>query len=159
MAGGRHRSRRVDGLRREEAVAGGIAGAARSGAGLSMIDPDPIFIFDSREAWRRVAVEESLAAHGYVWSGDGWLRDGEPADRIALPAGLVQPADLGCAGYVRSVNAGGLVWRQYWLWWLYNPKTYAGFGAHEGDWELVQIGCADDAGERPILMTCSQHSG
>jgi hypothetical protein len=57
------------------------------------------------------------------------------------------------------VKGGGLVWHQFWTWWLYNPKTYAGFGAHEGDWELVQIGCADDAGERPILMTCSQHSG
>jgi hypothetical protein len=59
----------------------------------------------------------------------------------------------------RAVKGGGLVWHQFWTWWLYNPKTYAGRGAHEGDWELVQLGCADDAGDRPVLVTCSQHSG
>ncbi len=32
-----------------------------------------------------------------------------------------------------------------------------GVGAHEGDWEFVQVGCADPDGQRPILMTASQH--
>ena len=45
------------------------------------------------------------------------------------------------------------------MFYLYNPKKYAGFGEHEGDWEMVQIGCIDETGIQPILMTCSQHSG
>ena len=35
----------------------------------------------------------------------------------------------------------------------------AGFGEHEGDWELRQLGCPDQAGNDPILMTFSQHGG
>ena len=53
--------------------------------------------------------------------------------------------------------AANLWWHQFWTWWLYNPKEYLGFGMHEGDWEMVQIGCDDQQGDNPVLMTCSQH--
>lgn len=42
--------------------------------------------------------------------------------------------------YGRVVRDGGRTWLQYWIWFYYNPKHLLGFGAHEGDWELVQIG-------------------
>lgn len=117
---------------------------------------EPAFVLDSREAWRPVAVEESLAALGYTWGGGDWLREGKPTP-LDLPSGLRQPADLSIVGYHRVAEGGGLRWHQFWTWWLHNPKTYAGVGEHEGDWEMVQLGC--DAEDRPILMTCSQHSG
>jgi len=60
-------------------------------------------------------------------------------------------------GYHRVVKQAGLFWHQFWTWWLYNPKKYVGRGAHEGDWEFVQLGCTDEAGETPVLATASQH--
>ena len=50
--------------------------------------------------------------------------------------------------YGRVAEDGGRTWLQYWLWCYYNPKHLLGFGKHEGDWEMVQIGLgADDAPE------------
>lgn len=119
----------------------------------------PALIFDSREAWRPVSVEASLGIYGYVWD-DGWKRDGKPVDRIDFPKEMT-PEDVAgpAVGYHRATNGGRLRWHQFWLWYPMNPKAYAGFGAHEGDWEMVQIGCSDQEGDWPILMTFSQHSG
>jgi hypothetical protein len=116
----------------------------------------PVFTFDSRERWFPVGVEESLEAtkpHGRS------LVDGAPvpeATRLDFPAGMRQP-ELPPVGYHRVKDGGHLWWHQFWLWYLYNPKVYAGVGAHEGDWEFVQIGCADKGGDRPVLITGSQH--
>ena len=67
---------------------------------------------------------------------------------------MKQP-DLPPVGYHRVERAVGLDWHQYWLWTLYNPKEYVGFGKHEGDWEFVQIACSKDG--LPVLVTASQH--
>jgi hypothetical protein len=114
----------------------------------------PLLMLDSQEKWWPVDVEESLRRLGYEWDAGAWQRDGRPGE-LDFPAQLEQPP-LPAVGYHRVARAGGLDWHQFWTWWLYNPKKYAGTGAHEGDWEMVQLGCA---GDRPILMTCSQHSG
>jgi hypothetical protein len=58
--------------------------------------------------------------------------------------------------YGRVVEDGGRTWLQYWFWLYYNPKNLFGFGRHEGDWELVQIGLGDD--DEPELAAYSQHS-
>jgi hypothetical protein len=119
----------------------------------------PVFRLDSREAWRPVAVEASLGAYGYEWDG-GWKRDGVTVDHIDFPKSMTPDDVAGPAiGYRRVVDGGGLWWRQFWLWWPMNPKTYAGIGAHEGDYEMVQLGCRDPEGNVPILMTLSQHDG
>jgi hypothetical protein len=57
--------------------------------------------------------------------------------------------------YGRVVEDGGRVWLQYWIWCYYNPKHLLGWGRHEGDWEVVQIGLD---GEEPAVLTYSQHS-
>ena len=49
---------------------------------------------------------------------------------------------------------GGRIWLQYWLWCYYNPKHLLGWGKHEGDWEVVQIGLD---GDEPDVLTYSQH--
>jgi hypothetical protein len=59
--------------------------------------------------------------------------------------------------YGRVKEDGGRVWLQYWLWCYYNPKHLLGWGRHEGDWELVQIGLG--AGGTPEVVTYSQHEG
>jgi hypothetical protein len=128
----------------------------------------PRLILDSREQWRPVDVDESLAQYGYTFDQRAHLwhkGTDEPVDRLNLPPGMTPAdfADLPPIGYRRTVEAGGLYWAQHWLWWPYNPKNYPptkrGVGEHEGDWELVQIGFADEAGTRAILATCSQHDG
>ena len=119
----------------------------------------PILRLDSREVWRPCAVETIMQV--------GAKMNGYPIDLDALPAAggkidfprdMEQP-EVAPIGYHRVRDGGGLWWHQFWLWWLYNPKAYAGFGAHEGDWELVQLGCRDPDGNVPILMTFSQHDG
>jgi len=60
-------------------------------------------------------------------------------------------------GYHRTVKQSGLFWQQFWAFWLYNPKKYVGRGAHEGDWEFVQLATTDEAGDNPVLATASQH--
>jgi hypothetical protein len=117
----------------------------------------PVFKLDSRERWRPQPVEtaERLAKIG-----------GRPVSLAALPAAggrmdfppdMTDPADTPVAGYHRVVEAASLFWYQFWLWYLYNPWSVAGVGRHEGDWEFVQLACVDAAGERPVLLTASQH--
>jgi hypothetical protein len=119
----------------------------------------PVLRLDSRESWRPCAVETIMQV--------GAKMNGYPVDLSSLPAAggkidfpkdMAQP-EAPPIGYRRVVDGGGLWWFQYWTWWLYNPKVYAGFGAHEGDWEMVQLGCRDPDGNVPILMTFSQHDG
>jgi hypothetical protein len=58
--------------------------------------------------------------------------------------------------YGRVKTDGGRKWLQYWLWLYYNPKHLMGFGKHEGDWEMVQIGL--DPHDEPELLTYAQHA-
>ena len=121
----------------------------------------PTLILDGSEKWMPVPIEAIVQAGAKI--------DGQPINsldrltggrdkRIDFPHDMTQP-QIDPVGYHRVAQAGGLHWHQFWTWWLYNPKKYAGFGAHEGDWEMVQLGCVDEEGEYPVLMTCSQHSG
>src|SRR4051794_32951982 len=96
----------------------------------------PLFLLDDRERWHPVEVEASLLMVL------GRVPAFTPDMTLNLPATMRQPI-LPAVGYHRTVEAGGLYWQQFWTWWLYNPKKYAGQGAHEGDWEMVQLGCTD----------------
>jgi hypothetical protein len=129
-------------------------------------DRDPVFVFDSDEEFKPVAVESIEALEATLVRPDG--RDGGPASLEDLPpaGGRINlPPDprtyeaemqnrFGRVGYRRQVKGGGLTWVQYWLWYLYNPKKVLVTGDHEGDWEFVQVGYA---GEVPVCMTASQH--
>ncbi|HEY2335405.1 MAG TPA: hypothetical protein VGH58_10410, partial [Solirubrobacterales bacterium] len=57
--------------------------------------------------------------------------------------------------YGRVKYDGGRWWLQYWLWYYYQPFL-EGFGDHEGDWEMVQIGLNEDG--LPELATYAEHS-
>lgn len=114
--------------------------------------PSPVFIFDSQERWFPVGIEESLEACDATLPA-GFPDDGGEHDRIDFPP-TMEPPPLPPVVYLEEIAEEGLLWRRYWLWYPYNPKRYAGFGEHEGDWELVQLGCC---GERAILMTVSRH--
>lgn len=132
----------------------------------------PVFRFSKAEQWFPVGVEESLKLFGYEWSneyGPGWWRVNSPTqpgqegpplghriERLNFPRDMGQP-DLKPVIYHRTILGGGLVWHQYWQWYLYNPWGIGGVGKHEGDWEMVQIGVTPDPLAGPILMTCSQH--
>jgi hypothetical protein len=68
------------------------------------------------------------------------MHRGEYADRIHGRA-------------VRADDGGW--WLQYWLFYLYNDKSFLGFGLHEGDWEMVQVRLGAD--EAPQAMAFAQH--
>ena len=124
----------------------------------------PVFVFDSDERWFPVGVEESLAAakprligpHGPISGPADASKLDERCIRLDFPPDMTQPA-LPPVGYHRAVQAANLYWHQFWLWYLYNPWSVGGVGRHEGDWEFVQLGCIDEAGEHPVLVTYSQH--
>lgn len=58
--------------------------------------------------------------------------------------------------YSRVVTDGGLTWLQYWFFYYFNDQNVAGVGAHEGDWEMIQIGV--DSGGIPIKATYARHT-
>jgi hypothetical protein len=65
-------------------------------------------------------------------------------------------AQYGGRLYGRVVrDDGGRDWLQYWFWLYYNPKNLFGFGKHEGDWEMVQVGLGGDG--EPELLAYAQH--
>jgi hypothetical protein len=126
----------------------------------------PIFVFDSREEFKPVAVESVEALDATL--ADAGDRDGEKValDHLPEAGGRINlppdprsyeqrmQAEYGNVGYRRTVKGGGLTWIQYWLWYLYNPKKVVVTGNHEGDWEFAQVGYA---GDQPVCMTTSQH--
>jgi Vacuolar protein sorting-associated protein 62 len=121
----------------------------------------PILVLDSREQWKPVPVEESLAVFDYHWDKASWCLGNNEVSKLNFPPDMA-PAfftDMPAVMYYRIVKGNPLIWHQYWTWWTYNPKEYAGKGEHEGDWEMVQLGCKDENGDEPVLMTCSQHGG
>jgi hypothetical protein len=58
-----------------------------------------------------------------------------------------------CYGHVARQEDRAFL--QYWFFYYWNNKAFLGFGLHEGDWEMVQIGLA--ANGRPKTMTFAQH--
>ena len=57
--------------------------------------------------------------------------------------------------YGRVARDGERDWLQYWFWLYYNPKNLFGFGKHEGDWEMVQVGLGADG--QPEVLAYAQH--
>jgi hypothetical protein len=121
----------------------------------------PTLLFDSAEKWLPVAAAAIIAAGAKidgepVTSLDQLTADADLSTRIDFPKDM-RPDNNDPVGYHRLQDGGSLWWHQFWLLYLYNPKKYAGVGEHEGDWEMVQLGCRDVDGNVPILMTFSQH--
>jgi hypothetical protein len=58
-----------------------------------------------------------------------------------------------CYGHVAPQD--DRIFVQYWFFYYWNDKAFLGFGLHEGDWEMVQIGLS--AGGRAQTMTFAQH--
>jgi hypothetical protein len=90
--------------------------------------------------------------------------EAHPGDRLDEAPGTLadarrMQADSRVAerAYGRAVRDGEWLWLQYFFWEYYNPKHLLGFGKHEGDWELVQIGV--DSGTVPRVATYAQHNG
>ena len=117
----------------------------------------PIFKLDSSEKWRPQPVE-TAERFGRIGGQPFQLAALPPAGgRMDFPAGMTDPTDTPVAGYHRAVQKANLYWHQFWLWYLYNPWEVLGIGKHKGDWEFVQIATIDAAGQKPVLMTASQH--
>lgn len=57
--------------------------------------------------------------------------------------------------YGTVISSGSNTYLQYWFFYYNNPKTFVGFGAHEGDWEMIQVRL--DAMDEPMGATYAQH--
>jgi hypothetical protein len=144
----------------------------------------PLLCFDRQYDYRPIAVEGAFGnagnllstRHGEMIAGVG----ASPALSLAVlsgyPEGLLAnkhdalqlaPNVVGDARamelsedfdgrlYGRVVPDGRRTWLQYWFWLYYNPKNLFGFGRHEGDWEMIQIGIDQEG--RPEVATYAQH--
>ena len=77
-----------------------------------------------------------------TYSGDSLAMRGEGFDN-ALYSRVVQDPD------------DGKVWVQYWEFFYANAFDTVGFGVHEGDWEMIQVGL-NELG-RPDAVTLATH--
>jgi hypothetical protein len=59
-----------------------------------------------------------------------------------------------CYGSVAR-DRDGAIWLQYWFFFYNNDKTFFGIGAHEGDWEMIQLRLGADT--VPTAATYAQH--
>jgi hypothetical protein len=140
----------------------------------------PVLMFDPQYDYRALSARSAIANPGNLLLRDygellGRSTDAtplglealsgyehEPGDFIALAPGPSGDASRmewdeelrGCI-YGRAVPDGGRIWLQYWYWLYYNPKNLFGFGKHEGDWEMIQIGLGADG--RPEVLAYAQH--
>lgn len=57
--------------------------------------------------------------------------------------------------YGRAVYAEGQWWLQYWFWYYYDVFGLEGFGDHEGDWEMIQVGLGELG--NPGATTYAEH--
>jgi NTE family protein len=57
-------------------------------------------------------------------------------------------------GHARHDRRGRL-WLQYWFFYYFNDKAFAGIGLHEGDWEMIQLRLR--RGDTPEAATYAQH--
>jgi hypothetical protein len=92
----------------------------------------------------------SLAPH----AGD---RLDEAPDVLGDARRMQRDSAIAERAYGRAAQDGQWLWLQYFFWEYYNPKHLLGFGRHEGDWELIQIGL--DADRQPRVATFAQHNG
>jgi hypothetical protein len=53
-------------------------------------------------------------------------------------------------------DESGKIWLQYWYFYYYNSFSVLGAGAHEGDWESVEIGLDEEL--KPELVVLSEHA-
>lgn len=90
-------------------------------------------------------------------------RDPRPTDHLAFPPDLTgesrrmeRAAATRGRIYGRVVRGGERIWLQYWWFLLDNPKHLLGFGRHQGDWEMVQVGLNGKT-QLPEALTYAQH--
>lgn len=123
----------------------------------------PVFVYDRDETYPfPVPVVPALNATGcrVPESFPGTtaplhLRTDGVTDRLDFPPNVKQP-DLPPTVYHRAVTRAGMLHHQLWLFYVGNPKAWLGTGAHEGDWELVQIS-TPQCGGAPVFVTMSRH--
>jgi hypothetical protein len=77
-------------------------------------------------------------------------------DPHETPPPLQEAPDYKDRVYGRVVPDGrGGKWLQYWFWVYWNRKRLFAWGAHEGDWEMIQIHLGRDGD--PDRVTFAQH--
>lgn len=98
----------------------------------------------------------SLEALSPDASADEYLDEATESYSETRPPTLQDAPGYSPTVYGRAVADGRRGhWLQYWFWLYYNHKRLLGFGAHEGDWEMIQIHVGPNG--RPTRVTFAQH--
>ena len=93
---------------------------------------------------------DSIDLRGHDDEGGMGNKLAEDAQRMHLESGYADHL----YGRVFNLPGGGKD-LQYWLFYYDNPHSYLGIGAHEGDWEFVQIRLSPSGS--PLSAGYSQH--
>jgi len=73
-------------------------------------------------------------------------------DDLIIQAYQANLSQLGYTVYYHIDSGGGMIYIQYWMFYVFNPGSV---NAHEGDWEMVEV--LLDMDMNPIATTYSQH--
>jgi Tol biopolymer transport system component len=95
----------------------------------------------------------------YLGSYDSGIGDAiDEGNNYAADATRMHNAGYGNRIYGRIVPKAGSdgAILQYWFFYYDNPKTFYGVGAHEGDWEMIQVDL--DSTLAPTSATYAQHT-
>ena len=86
--------------------------------------------------------------------------DARGSDQATADADSASMGSLHNKVYARvAYGSDGWPWLQYWVFWYYNPSPFCCAeigGAHEGDWEMVQVKFLP-ANLEPITASYAQH--
>jgi len=131
--------KRSNSLKRD---AGKVIAAAKPGSGQPQLTID--FLGGSR-----YGDEETVAKTDYLDAvGRDYVLDARQMHARSEYANRVY-------GHLARDPSNGRAFLQYWFFYYWNNKAFLGFGLHEGDWEMVQIGLGDDG--KPQTMVFAQH--
>jgi hypothetical protein len=104
------------------------------------------------EAERGLSLDELAPDAG----GGEYLDEATETYEDVLPPALQHEPAYANRVHGRVVADGnGGTWLQYWFWIYFNQKRLGGIGAHEGDWEMIQIHLGADGA--PDRATFAQH--
>jgi hypothetical protein len=84
--------------------------------------------------------------------------DARGSDPAVYEADSATQRDLGFdeVTYERAARGtDGRLWLQYWVFYYYNSYSTVGYGVHEGDWEMIQVGLGREGA--PEIVTFAAH--
>lgn len=132
---------------------------AANGRGNTLQRHDGTVLAGARPSAGQAQLDLAFLGAGQYADGTS-VRDDDNLDAVGRDYVLAARQLHAQAAYANRIHAhvareDGKAWLQYWFFYYYNDKAFLGFGLHEGDWEMVQVGLGTNGA--PQVMTFAQH--